>query len=281
MVFSWIGSLIGAPLGFLLIGGGWLGLLGGFIGGWLGGRIEQIVRHQSDFMRLRERESWQRDESIEQVFFECTFICLGRIAKCDGPVGEMEIKWAQRVMERMRLSPDTKKRAIALFEQGKQGTVDIAYILRAFQSQCGRRSGLLTMFMDVQVQGALADGLIGKREWAELTHMAGAIRMPVTELEALVRSAEAFREFSRRKKQRQESPAPQQSGDALQEAYGLLEVERSVTDEQLKKAYRRMMNRHHPDKVASRGVSEAVMALAKERTQAIKEAYDRIRRARR
>jgi DnaJ like chaperone protein len=40
------------------------------------------------------------------------------------------------------------------------------------------------------------------------------------------------------------------------------------------------MNEHHPDKLASRGLPENMMKLAKEKTQQIRAAYDMIREAR-
>jgi len=67
---------------------------------------------------------------------------------------------------------------------------------------------------------------------------------------------------------------------SLQDAYGVLGVVATAVPAEIKKAYRRLMNQHHPDKLASRGLPEHMMKLAKEKTQQIRAAYDLIREAR-
>lgn len=60
--------------------------------------------------------------------------------------------------------------------------------------------------------------------------------------------------------------------------YKILEIAADVTDEEVKKAYRRMAIRYHPDKVAQEG--EAVQKAATEKFKRLQEAYDNIRRKR-
>ena len=48
----------------------------------------------------------------------------------------------------------------------------------------------------------------------------------------------------------------------------------------VKKAYRRMMNQHHPDKLVAKGLPEEMMRLATEKTQEIKQAYEMIKKDR-
>ena len=53
-----------------------------------------------------------------------------------------------------------------------------------------------------------------------------------------------------------------------------------MTDEQIVKAYRRQMSRHHPDKLKANGLPDSMLERAKERTQQIQAAYEVIRAAR-
>jgi DnaJ like chaperone protein len=60
--------------------------------------------------------------------------------------------------------------------------------------------------------------------------------------------------------------------------YHVLGIEPSATDEEVKKAYRQMAIRYHPDKVASLG--EEYMKGAKEKFQKVQEAYENIKKQR-
>jgi DnaJ like chaperone protein len=60
--------------------------------------------------------------------------------------------------------------------------------------------------------------------------------------------------------------------------YKVLEIEASAADEEVKKAYRKMAIKYHPDKVASMG--EEFQKGAKEKFQKIQEAYENIKKTR-
>ena len=53
-----------------------------------------------------------------------------------------------------------------------------------------------------------------------------------------------------------------------------------MSDEQIVKAYRRQMSRHHPDKLQANGLPDSMLERAKERTQQIQAAYEAIRERR-
>lgn len=60
--------------------------------------------------------------------------------------------------------------------------------------------------------------------------------------------------------------------------YKILEIEPNATDEEVKKAYRKMAVKFHPDKVAALG--EEVQRGAKEKFQKVQEAYENIKKQR-
>ena len=61
-------------------------------------------------------------------------------------------------------------------------------------------------------------------------------------------------------------------------SYKILEIERSATDEELKKAYRRMAMKYHPDKVSHLG--EEFRKTADEKFKKVNEAYEKIKKER-
>ena len=63
----------------------------------------------------------------------------------------------------------------------------------------------------------------------------------------------------------------------LPSAYGILDIAETATDAEVKKAYRRLMNQHHPDKLVAKGLPEEMMKLAEQKTHDIRQAYERIK----
>ena len=60
--------------------------------------------------------------------------------------------------------------------------------------------------------------------------------------------------------------------------YQILEIEPTASEEEIKKAYRKMAVKYHPDKVS--GLGEEVQRAAKEKFQTLQQAYENIRKQR-
>jgi DnaJ like chaperone protein len=70
------------------------------------------------------------------------------------------------------------------------------------------------------------------------------------------------------------------SASSLTEAYQVLGVTSSASDAEVTKAYRRLMNQNHPDKLVAKGLPESMMKAAEEKTRSIRAAYEVICEAR-
>ncbi len=138
------------------------------------------------------------------------------------------------------------------------------------------------MFVELQLQAAYADGEISPAELALLRQACDILGIGSFTFELLLRRFQAQRDFHRHYRQHQQGQgfSAQQSRDELREAYGLLGVAPDVDDAALKKAYRKLMSQHHPDKLVSKGLPEEMMEVAKQKAQEIQAAYDLIRKAR-
>jgi DnaJ like chaperone protein len=66
----------------------------------------------------------------------------------------------------------------------------------------------------------------------------------------------------------------------LDDAYAILNVSASASDKEVKRAYRRLISQHHPDKLVSKGLPEEMMKMAAQKTDEIKKAYEQIKEAR-
>ncbi|HKJ23160.1 MAG TPA: co-chaperone DjlA [Gammaproteobacteria bacterium] len=263
---NWWGKLLGGTFGFML--GGPLGAL---LGAALGHKFDRGV----DRLGIEQGFAGADHERIQTAFFTATFSVMGHLAKVDGRVSENEIELAKAVMDRMDLTAEHRKAAMHLFNEGKQGDFPIDDVLEQFRRECRRRHNLMRMFVEIQINAAYADGVMHDNEKRLLLHVCevlGISRFEFAQLEALVRSQSRSAGGGRRGAVKEQY--------SLKEAYAVLGVSDKASNDDVKKAYRRLMNRHHPDKLVAKGLPEEMMKMATEKTHEIRGAYDRIREAR-
>jgi DnaJ like chaperone protein len=263
---SWWGKVLGGTFGFIMGGP-----LGAVLGAALGHSFDKGMAGLAD-------AEWQAAPGAQQrtqlAFFTATFSVMGRLAKADGRVSEDEIAFAKAVMAQMMFSAEQKKLAIELFSQGKQPDFDLEGVLQQFRRECHRRHTLMQMFLEIQLQAAYADGTLHPAERELLLHVfdiLGFSRHEFDHLDAMVRAARSGGGYA----PRGEAPGP-----TLDEDYAVLDVKKSAGDAEVKKAYRRLMSQHHPDKLVAKGLPEEMIKLANEKTQQIRKAYERIKDSR-
>lgn len=262
---AWWGKIIGGGFGFIL--GGPLGAL---IGGALG---HQFDRGLNGLEQL-EHSPLGDQERTQAAFFTACFSVMGHLAKVDGQVSRDEIRMAERVMTHMQLDAGQRKAAIELFTQGKAAAFPLDEVLEQFRRECRRRRNLLQMFLEILITTALADGELHPQEHQALVHIAKQIGFHADHLEQLIQMVLAQQQFAG------QGQHPAGRKDTLKDAYAVLGVEPNAADDEIKKAYRRLISQHHPDKLVSRGLPEEMIKLASEKTHEIKQAYDTIRAAR-
>lgn len=265
----WIGKFLGGAIGLYF--GGILGLL---LGVYLGHRfIDKPSQHGvADIL--------SGSDTIQATFFSTTFSVMGHMSKADGQVSKDEIAMARQIMDHMKLGAEQKKAAIELFNHGKQPGFDLDSALLAFKQVAHRRTTLLQMFLEIQLHAAYADGEMHAAESSIINKIAQHLGFSAHQLEqlsALVRSnlGMGSHQYHYGGRETRKSQA-----DLLQEAYDMLGMTATATDPEVKKAYRRMMNQHHPDKLVSKGLPKEMIDLATEKTQQIKAAYDLIKESR-
>ncbi|MEA2094913.1 MAG: co-chaperone DjlA [Pseudomonadota bacterium] len=255
---AWWGTLLGGTLGFMF--GGPLGAL---LGAALGRNFDKginLAGEQGAF-------DIGQQERVQAAFFTATFSVMGHIAKADGKVTPDEISAAEAIMTRMQLDARQRKAAIRLFNEGKKDDFPLHDILDQFRHECHRRRNLVQMFLEIQIATALADGHFHaseKRVLFTIGEQLGLDHAAIERLFGFVRSSQPHGE----RKQ------------PLSKAYEILGVGKNSDDADIKKAYRRLMSQHHPDKLIARGLPEEMIKMATEKTQEIKAAYEQIKESR-
>ena len=255
---AWWGTLLGGTLGFMF---------GGPLGALLGAALGRNFDHGLKTTTGPGAYQTGQQERVQAAFFTTTFSVMGHIAKADGKVTPDEIAAAESIMRRMQLDEQQRQAAIKLFNAGKRKDFQLSAVLAQFRQECHRRRNLVQMFLEIQISTAMADGRLDASEKRVLFSIGEQLGFEHAAIEHLFSFIE--------------SGAAVDSGkSSLADAYEVLGVSQDASDAEVKKAYRRLMNQHHPDKLAAKGLPEEMMKLATEKTQEIKSAYEQIKRSR-
>lgn len=251
---SWWGTLVGGTLGFLL---------GGPLGALLGGAIGSL---SGNARCAGDDAAGGGNEQAQMAFFAATFSVMGHVAKADGRVSREEIRLASRVMDQLGLNPAQRHAAQKLFDGGKAPGFPLEEAVDQLRREC-RAPNLLRMFLEIQFHAALADGGMHTLERRALQRVAARLGLSEADfaaIEGMVGSGV-----------RTGAGAP-----SVEQAYETLGISADASDDEAKRAYRRLMSRHHPDKLAAKGLPEEMMRAATERTQQIKAAWETVKAAR-
>ncbi len=278
---QFIGKIIGFILGYKFFGGFFGGLLGLIIGHWGDKKLYELGSVSSGvFGKALTRQS---------LFMQTTFAVLGHISKAKGRVTENDIQLARQLMANMKLDANNQQLAQKAFNLGKEANFPLRQVMQEFREACGQRRDLLRFFVEVQMQAALQDGNLDGNEQQILFTIAetlGMSRLQFEQMIAMVAAAQRFRSGYYQYEQEDSSQQGQyqgnyggyqrSSGPSLKDAYSVLGVSESDDQTTVKRAYRKLMNEHHPDKLVAKGLPPEMMEVAKEKAQQIQAAYDLI-----
>lgn len=250
------GKILGFLFGFMLS----KHLIGALLGAWLGHRFDKGM--SQNFNRLYRGNEADR----QAAFFHTTFSVMGHVAKAKGVVTSHEIAFASAYMNRLGLDATLKQQAQDAFREGKSSDFALNSCLKNFRNVCGGRTDLLLLFLEIQIQVAFADGSLDDAERDALHNIAKQLGYSARDLDKLLEMIIAGAQFHQQGGQSQQ--------DQLANAYKVLGVEEGATKAEVKKAYRKLMSQHHPDKLIAKGLPEQMLQVAKEKAQDIQAAYD-------
>lgn len=218
-------------------------------------RFDAFTREGDDIGRLNDS------------FVRALFMTMGHLAKVDGRVSADEIRAARGVMHRLGLGPAQVRHAIDWFSAGKQPGFPLVQTIRELRRVGARNPSHRVLFVRLLLEVVLAKDALHKKEraliWQVCTEL-GIGRVEFAQLEAMIRAQKGFRR----------SPAGDADAARVRNAYKALGLQSEASNTEIKTAYRRLMNKNHPDKLSGSNPEEHVLAEAQIRTREIRSAYE-------
>ncbi|MFQ3234494.1 MAG: DnaJ like chaperone protein [Paraglaciecola sp.] len=276
-----IGKILGTIFGFMF------GRIPGAILGFIVGHMFD-KGYSRDFNQMGGFSGFftsQDDFKKQAVFFHALFSVMGHVAKADGVVSDIEIKMASTLMDQMGLEGETRKEAQQAFREGKEEDFALTEVLLEFKASCHGRRDIMQVFLEILIQAAYIDGRLVKAEQKVLEDVARHLGFKHNELLYLLSVFEAEVRFRQGRGQqqggsRQRSQSAYSAQQSLADAYQIIGVNKNDDDKDVKKAYRKLMSEHHPDKLVSKGLPKQALELAKAKAQDIQAAYEMIKEKR-
>ena len=247
---GWLGKIVGGTIGFALGGP-----LGAIAGAALGHTFDasDIRNHES----VRGRLSFQ--EQAQMTFFVATFSMLAKLSEADGRISTEEIDTVQDFMNQdLNLNPESKRFAAQIFRTAIDSSTSFQDFAAQFYSQFQNQPQLLELMMDILLRVSISDGTLCENE------------------EKLINSAVKIFGFNEPKYKELRSRYALES----EKYYAIIGTDSSVSDEELKRQYRKLVKEYHPDTIASKGLPEEFTKFAHDKFREIQEAYEIIKKER-
>lgn len=236
------GKWVGGGLGWAF--GGPIGAIVGFmVGSMFDGGQEAVKRGSSGYSA----------RTTTGGYVMSLLVLVAAVMKADGKVLKSELDYVKKFMVH-NFGEDSAQEAIKMLRDLLKQTIPVDEVCQQIKTNMNYSARLQLVHFLFGI--AQADGKVAPEEQQLITHICNKMGIGDKDFESI-----------------QAMFVPNTDGD-----YKILEIDRSASDEEVKKAYRRMAMKYHPDKVSQLG--EDVQRAAKEKFQRLSQAYENIKKER-
>lgn len=231
----------------------WIGGGIGFIsGGPLGALLGYALGALAD--RLAEEGLPEADETGPQVsdFSAALLVLTAAVMKADGAPKKSELDYVKRFMIQ-NFGAEKAKRQVLLLREIMKKDFSLRQVCIQIRQGIDHPSRLQMLHYLFGI--SRADGHVSDQEISVIQLIANYLGISQKDFDSLLAMFKT---------------------DSKESPYLVLEVENTASVEEIKKAYRKMAVKHHPDKVAHLG--EEVQKQAKEKFQRVQDAYEALRK---
>ncbi|KJF45402.1 TerB family tellurite resistance protein [Draconibacterium sediminis] len=237
--------------------GKWIGAgLGAFAGGPIGAIIGFTIGSMFDGGQEAVKRGTRTGYSGRTTtggYVMSLLVLVAAVMKADGKVLKSELDYVKKFMVH-NFGEDSAQEAIRMLRDLLQQTIPVNEVCQQIKANMNYSARLQLVHFLFGI--AQADGQVDVEEQKLITHICNQMGIGNNDFESI-----------------QAMFVPNTDAD-----YKILEIERSASNDDVKKAYRRMAMKYHPDKVSTLG--DEVQNAAKEKFQKVNQAYENIKKER-
>ncbi|MFW6289523.1 MAG: TerB family tellurite resistance protein [Mariniphaga sp.] len=234
------------------IGGGLGWAVGGPIGGILGFVIGSIIDGGTEQLQLG-RTTGYSGRTTAGGYIMSLLVLVSAVMKADGKVVKSELDYVKKFMIH-NFGEVTAQDAVKLLRDLLKQNIPVNEVCRQIKQNMNYSARLQLLHFMFGI--AASDGRVAEQERLLIEHITREMGIGQNDFESIqamfIRNVDAD--------------------------YKILEIEPSASNEELKKAYRRMAMKYHPDKVSHLG--EDFQKAAREKFQMVSKAYENIKKER-
>ena len=229
---------IGGGLGWVF-GGGPIGAILGFA---IGAMIDSVEVKKISTMQTTTGD-----------FIISLLVLMAAVMKADGKVLKSELDYVKAYLLRTFGEEDTKE-ALKLLKDILEKPIPLADVCTQIRSHVDYASRLQLLHLLYGI--AMADGIISPEEVTTIEEISARLGISSADLNSIKSMFIIDNDW----------------------AYKVLEIDKSASNEDIKKAYRKMALKYHPDKVSYLG--DDIRKTANDKFQKVNEAYEKVKKER-
>lgn len=271
---SHLGKIVGGALGFAL-GGGPLGAIFGLlIGHAYDSRRDPPMpdfMDASDAGRCRDTYEGKIAENINEVAFTASVVVLcAKMAKVDGSVTRSEIEAFKKVF---KIKKSQEQEIGKLFDEARRSASGFEpYAFQVAQRYRNHPVVLEHILGGLFAIAAADSETIRPTEAKFLRQVAYIFNFTPDDFARLAARSGVYILPDSGSSQ----PGDSRKSSAGDQSYEILGVSERATDDEVKSAYRALVQKHHPDRLMAEGVPPEFLATANEKMKRINVAYEKI-----
>lgn len=240
-IFKWLAGALGWAL---------YGPLGGLIGYLLVSGMEG----GSDVGYSSGREGGFSAQEQRNSFLISILVLSAAVMKADEKVMKSELDYVKNFIRRS-FGEAALQDSLKILKAALEKPLDLPEVCAQIKLYVTAEQKLQLLHYLVGI--AKADGIVSEIELKAIRDIASYLGVSKAECDSILSMFE---------------------GESIENAYKILELEPTATDEQVKKAYKKLALKHHPDRVATLG--EDVKRASEEKFKSIVAAYEKIKKER-